>query len=102
MCYLGGDMFNQICNLVKQGALILDVRSQKEYREGHNPRSLNIPIEKVAFELSRLPRERAIIVCCASGWRSHKAAQILKRYGIKNVYNACSWQNTICTKVEAC
>lgn len=95
-------MINRICDLVKKGALIVDVRSHKEFKEAHNPKSLNIPIEKLSQELCRFPLEKPVIVCCASGWRSHKAALLLKRYGVKSVYNACSWQKTLCSQESAC
>ncbi len=95
-------MLNGICDLIKQGAVILDVRSHKEFKEGHNPQSLNIPVDKLSLELCRFAVDQPIIVCCASGWRSHKAAQMLRRAGVKSVYNACSWQKTLCSQESTC
>jgi len=46
--------------------VIVDVRSQEEYRDGHLPGAINIPADRIAAERSRLPRDRAstIIFYC--------------------------------------
>jgi phage shock protein E len=78
--------------LVKQGAIILDVRSKGEYESGHINGSLNIPIDRLATQLHRLRDKQAtIIACCASGMRSGTACSILKAHGYNKVYNAGSW-----------
>ncbi len=77
--------------LVKEGALVVDVRSQGEYAAGHIRGSINIPVGQLASQLQRLPRERAIITCCASGMRSATARAVLQSHGYKNVYNGGGW-----------
>lgn len=80
--------------LVKQGALVLDVRTKAEYQSGHIRGSLNIPVDQLKNNLHRIPdKQRPIITCCASGMRSGSAEDILKSNGYKNVFNGGSWIN---------
>jgi rhodanese-related sulfurtransferase len=79
--------------LLKQGAVILDVRSKGEYQGGHIKGSLNIPVDVLRNNLSKLNREKPIITCCASGMRSASAKSILKSNGFTEVYNGGGWMN---------
>ena len=78
--------------LVKQGAVILDVRSKAECAGGHIKGALNIPIDQLASNLHRLPRkDKPVIICCASGTRSAAAKFLLGSKGYTAVYNGGSW-----------
>lgn len=78
--------------LVKQGALILDVRSKGEFAGGHIKNSLNIPVDQLTNNLSKLKdKDRCIICCCASGMRSGNAKRILEGKGYTAVFNGGSW-----------
>ncbi len=78
--------------LVKQGAIILDVRTKSEYTSGHIKGSINIPVDVLVKNLSKLKdRNKAIITCCATGSRSGMAKSILKSNAYMNVYNGGSW-----------
>lgn len=79
--------------LLKQGAVIVDVRSPGEYAQGHVPGSLNIPLGEVDKTSDKLDRDKPVIVCCASGTRSAMAASLLKKQGFSSVYNAGPWSN---------
>ena len=80
--------------LVKQGAIILDVRSKDEYTSGHIRGSINIPVNKLTDNLKKLKtKDKPIITCCASGMRSASAKGILKSNGYSNVHNGGAWQN---------
>jgi rhodanese-related sulfurtransferase len=61
--------------------LVLDVRTSREYATGHIPESLNIPLNHLEERLPELPRDRAIAVHCAGGYRSSAAASILAHSG---------------------
>jgi rhodanese-related sulfurtransferase len=78
-------------DLVKQGAVIVDVRSKSEYAGGHIKNSINIPVDQLEKNLSKLNKEKTIITCCASGMRSASAKNILKNNGYKNVHNGGGW-----------
>ena len=78
--------------LVKEGALILDVRTKGEYASGHIKSAMNIPLDQLGSGLSKLKdKNRSIICCCASGMRSGSAASMLKSRGYTNVYNGGGW-----------
>lgn len=78
--------------LVKKGALIVDVRSKSEYDGGHIKDSINIPVDQLQKNLSKLKdKDKTIITCCASGMRSASAKSILRNNGYKNVYNGGGW-----------
>lgn len=77
--------------LVDQGAKIIDVRSPQEYRGGHVPGSVNIPLDRIGSEVERLKKSgKPVILCCASGNRSGSATSLLKQNGIE-AYNGGGW-----------
>ena len=96
-------MFNAIKNLFgmektdfselkKKGAIILDVRSKGEYQGGHIKGSINIPVNELSNNLSKLKdKNTPIITCCASGMRSGSAKTILQNAGYTEVYNGGGW-----------
>jgi rhodanese-related sulfurtransferase len=78
--------------LVKDGAIILDVRTKGEFASGHIKGSMNIAVDQLAKNLHRLPdKEETVITVCASGMRSATAMRILKSSGYTSVYNGGSW-----------
>ncbi len=78
--------------LVREGALILDVRSAREYAGGHIKGSVNIPVDKISGTHKELKKkDQTIITCCASGMRSASAARVLRDSGFDSVYNGGPW-----------
>lgn len=78
--------------LVKEGALILDVRTKGEFDSGHIRGAVNIPVDQLRNNLSRLKdKNQVIITCCASGMRSASAKAILSSCGYTEVYNGGGW-----------
>jgi phage shock protein E len=78
--------------LIKEGAIILDVRSKGEYNSGHIKGSINIPDDQLRNNYGKLKnKEKPIITCCASGMRSASAKGLLKSNGYLEVYNGGSW-----------
>ena len=86
---------SRIPSLIKQGAVVVDVRTRGEYSSGAREGSINIPLDELEKEASRLNHEYPIILCCASGTRSAMAATLLKRKGFRSVVNAGPWRNTV-------
>lgn len=81
--------------LVKSGALVLDVRSPAEYQSGHIPNSINIPVEQLEGRTAELAKRNVeIITCCRSGMRSGQAVGILKRAGLR-AYNGGPWSSLL-------
>lgn len=81
-------------HLVKNGAIILDVRSKGEYAGGHIKGSINIPVDQLRNNLGKLKdKNKPIITCCASGMRSASAKGVLKSGGYVEVYNGGAWSS---------
>jgi len=77
--------------LVKNGAMIVDVRSPGEYQSGHIKSSINIPLEKIKSQTDQLKKKNMVVITvCRSGSRSGMAKNILTAQGIK-VYNGGPW-----------
>lgn len=75
-------------DLVKKGAIILDVRSKGEYAGGHIKGSVNISVDTLNSNLNKFKdKNQVIITCCASGMRSASAKSILKSNGYSQVHN---------------
>ena len=66
---------------------IIDVRSKKEYQEGHLDGAISIPLFNIKKNRDKINTNKKILVYCQSGARSKKALKILEDLGIKNVYN---------------
>lgn len=72
----------------RRDAVVLDVRSQAEFGNGHLPRAKNIPVGELktrAVELDKW-KDKPILVHCAMGNRSHPAAKTLKAAGFTEVF----------------
>jgi phage shock protein E len=79
--------------LVKEGAVIVDVRSRAEYAAGHIRNSINIPLQDLTKHLSKLKKDKPLITCCASGRRSRMAKNILLANGYAKVENGGGWMH---------
>ncbi len=80
--------------LVKEGAIILDVRSKGEFAGGHIKGSINISVDTLKSNLDKLKnKNNPIITCYASGMRSASAKSILKANGYTKVYNGGGWSS---------
>lgn len=80
--------------LVKQGAIIIDVRTKGEFEQGHIKKSVNIPVNILSANLTKFKdKNKPVITCCASGARSAMAKNILKLNGYSQVFNGGSWRS---------
>jgi phage shock protein E len=77
--------------LIKNGAVILDVRTRGEYAGGHVKGSINVPLDQLNGHIDKLKKKnKPVVTCCASGMRSGSARRILESSGIE-AYNGGSW-----------
>lgn len=79
--------------LLEKGAVIIDVRTKGEFQGGHIKGSINIPLQSLESNLSKIKKDKPVITCCASGMRSASAKSILKSKGYTEVYNGGSWMS---------
>ena len=71
-----------------EGAMLLDVRTPQEYREGHIPGSKNVPLQTIDNVTSIVEnKDTALFVYCYSGARSRQATAMLQQMGYTNVQN---------------
>jgi len=67
--------------------LLVDVRSPAEFAEGHISGAKNFPLQELPQQLSKLPRNKPIMLYCRSGNRSGMALQQLHKAGYEELYN---------------
>lgn len=79
--------------LIKNGAIILDVRTEKEFETGHIEGSLNISLGTIRERYIELNPDKTYITVCSHGLRSVKVESILKEKGFKKVYNGGAWSD---------
>jgi rhodanese-related sulfurtransferase len=83
----------------REGAVFLDVRDDGEYKGGHIPEAIHIPIKQLPDRIAELNRFKTgpVIAYCRSGTRTSAVSGILKKHGFENVYNLsgglAAWQN---------
>ncbi len=80
-------------SIIENGAVIVDVRTTSEYKSGHIKGSLNIPLQSLNAQLNKIPNDKVLITCCASGIRSSSAKSILLAQGFKEVHNGGGWSS---------
>jgi phage shock protein E len=73
---------------LESGAIIVDVRTPEEFRDGAYPGAKNIPLSDLGRRLGEIPKDKPVILYCASGARSSSAAQAMKQAGYADVTNA--------------
>jgi len=79
--------------LMKDGVIIIDVRTTGEFNSGHIKGSTNVPLDKIKSKIKKIENlKKPVIFCCASGMRSGQATSIAKSRGI-NAYNGGDWNN---------
>lgn len=85
----------QIQQALQQGAIVLDVRTTREFKGGHIDGALNIPIGQLSEKLGGLDRQRTLVVYCRSGHRSTLAAKLLQEKGFQvlNLKTMGNWKS---------
>ncbi len=77
----------------RSGAIIVDVRSDAEWAGGHIDGARHIMGGDLPKRADELPRDRAIHLICATGYRSGIAASLLRRAGFRDVANVVDGMN---------
>lgn len=76
---------------VEKGAVIIDVRTPNEFRQGHIQGSKNIPVNEIRSKIEMIKKwNKPVITVCLSGGRSAAARSVLSAAGIE-VYNGGPW-----------
>ena len=82
-----------------EDAIVLDVRSMNEFKDGHIVNAINIPLNGLGNNVKQIEkhRDKPIVTVCRSGSRSGAAGAILRKNGFQNVKNLrggmLAWEN---------
>ena len=80
---------SKILEKINAGAKIIDVRTPDEFADGCYKGAINIPVNILPGKMGSIgPKDKPIIVYCASGSRSAVAMSMLKAAGFTDVTNA--------------
>lgn len=71
----------------EKNLFVLDVRTEKEWNDGHIPEALHIHGGQLQERIDEVPKDQPVAVICGSGYRASIASSFLKREGIENVTN---------------
>lgn len=77
----GGDRSGEVSTALAANAVVVDVRSAAEYAAGHVGGAINVPVDQLPARMGELPSGRMVVVYCASGMRSARAASVLRAAG---------------------
>ncbi len=89
----GGDRIRQA---LRDGAVVIDLRTAYDYDQGHVPRSLNIPMDRIRANIGRIENlNKPVILCCGNGSHCREAAIFLEEAGITRVINGGHWQSVL-------
>jgi len=85
--------FGDVKAYLEKGAIVLDVRTDAEYEDGHVEGSKHIVLDYLPDHVEELKElNKPIITCCRSGARSGRAEEFLADHGI-DVINGGPWEN---------
>lgn len=89
--FIFGAKKHKVESYLKNGALILDVRTKREWDNGHIQNAIHIPLNELKEKIDDVKKlNKPIIVCCQSGVRSAKAAKFLNLNNI-DATNGGGW-----------
>ncbi|MDQ6984160.1 MAG: rhodanese-like domain-containing protein [Ghiorsea sp.] len=66
---------------------LVDVRSTGEWNGGHPANAIHIPLNEFEQKMNSIPKDKPLILICASGMRSSMAATMAAKAGYNDVYN---------------
>ncbi len=87
---LGDASSDDIERLLRQGATVVDIRSDEEFKEGHVPGCLHIPLTDLLRQLASIPKDRPVVTCNAENALSATAAEMLEAHGYE-AYDGGGW-----------
>lgn len=83
----------------RDAAVVIDVREPDEFRSGHIPNAINLPLSALVARMTELEKYKTkpLVVSCRTSQRSARAAMILRRHGFQTAHvlagGIVGWQN---------
>ena len=94
MSWLSDIFGNGIKKALQTDGVIIDLRTAYEFDQGHIPKAINIPIDRIRASIGRVrDLKKPVILCCSTGSHCREAADILRQAGIGEVHIGGSWQS---------
>ncbi|MBT2689002.1 CoA-disulfide reductase [Bacillus sp. ISL-47] len=75
--------WDEIDDIIREGGYLLDVRTVKEFENGHIAGAVNIDLDQLRDRLAELPQDKTIHINCQVGLRGYLASRILKQNGFR-------------------
>lgn len=84
----------QASEYLRNGAMVVDVRSANEFDSGHILQAVNLPLDRIDMTAHSVvrDREKILLLHCSTGVRSGMAKRKLEGLGYKNVFNLGSYE----------
>ncbi len=70
---------------LSDNVLLVDVREQDEFREGHAEQAKNLPLSQLEKRIKEIPKDKTVYLICRSGQRSSRALAMLRHAGYGNI-----------------
>jgi rhodanese-related sulfurtransferase len=85
--------WNEIDDLAKGPKnCLVDVRTEREFGQGHIEGSMNIPVDDIRRRMDEIPKDRRVVLICQSALRSYIAARILEQNGYDCCHLSGGWR----------
>lgn len=91
------DLYEEAWHKIRNGALLVDVRTPEEFSTGHLAGAINIPYQDIVdgLEQRKIALDTDIVLYCRSGNRSGMAQEALVAQGYKNTFNAGGYEQLL-------
>jgi NADPH-dependent 2,4-dienoyl-CoA reductase/sulfur reductase-like enzyme/peroxiredoxin family protein/TusA-related sulfurtransferase/rhodanese-related sulfurtransferase len=76
----------EVDDLVKKGAVLLDIREKEETIAHKLPDSVNIPLSELKTRINELSKDKTYIICCSQGQRAYNALRFMLDNGFNAMY----------------
>jgi len=76
--------------LLDNGAIIVDVRTDSEFKSGHLKNSINVPLKDLTYRIKEFDKKDSIVTVCAAGMRAESARKYFESKGF-NAANGGKW-----------
>lgn len=84
--------WDQVASLSPAEYVILDVRNEEEFEQGHIPGSMHIPVDELRQRWRELPEGRRPVLVCRVGMRAYVAYRLLTQLGLRPLVLAGGWE----------
>jgi len=86
---------NKLKTALRNGAAIIDLRSPRRFDDGHIPDAINIPIDRISINTSRIKGMNVPIILCGDTDDITRARQLLLNDGVKEVLSGGPWSRLL-------